>query len=230
MISIITPILNEEGYVRPFLIHLNEVRGDFELIMVDGGSKDGTLKEVENCMNEFHGKLRLLRASRGRAIQMNKGAHEAHGDILLFLHVDCFIKKDSLGLIEKEIYSNGMIGGGFRQVFYDADLFLKFNSAFGNLRASLTKIFFGDYGIFLRKDIFEKIGCYDNIPILEDVEICNKAKKYGKLVQIDRFIFTSPRRYLNHGKIKLTIVFNLACLFNIVGFRPRFLLRYIVDK
>ena len=230
MISIITPILNEEGYMKPFLIHLNEVKGDFELILVDGGSEDGTLKEVEDCRNEFHGKLRLLRASRGRAVQMNKGAQVACGDILLFLHVDCFIQKDSLELIEKEVHRNCVIGGGFRQAFYDAGLFLKFNSAFGNLRISLTRIFFGDYGIFLRKDTFERIGCYDNIPFLEDVELCKKAKKCGKLVQIDRFIFTSPRRYLSHGRIKLTIVFNLAYLFNIVGFRPRFLLRYIADK
>jgi rSAM/selenodomain-associated transferase 2 len=230
MISIITPILNEEGYVRPFLIHLDKVQGDFELILVDGGSEDGTLKEVENFRNEFHRKLRLLRAKRGRAIQMNKGAEVARGHILLFLHVDCFIQKDSLELIEKELFRTGAIGGGFRQAFYDPDLFLKFNSGFGNLRVSLTKTFFGDYGIFLRKDIFERIGYYDNILFLEDVELCNKAKKCGKLVQIDRYIFTSPRRYLSHGRIKLTLVFNLACLFNVVGFRPRFLLRYITDK
>jgi len=229
MISIITPILNEEGYVKPFLMHLNKVKGDFELILVDGGSKDGTLNEVENCKNEFHGKLRLLSAPRGRAIQMNKGAQAAHGDILLFLHVDCFIQKDALELIEKEI-EKGIIGGGFRQAFYDADFFLKFSSAFGNLRVRLTRIFFGDYGIFLRTDIFKKVGCYDNIPFLEDVELCKKAKKCGKLAQIDRYIFTSPRRYLSHGRIKLTIVFNLACLFNIVGFHPRFLLKYIADK
>ncbi|CAG0972309.1 Poly(ribitol-phosphate) beta-N-acetylglucosaminyltransferase TarS [Methanosarcinales archaeon] len=229
MISIITPILNEEGYVKPFLMHLNKVKGDFELILVDGGSKDGTLNEVENCRNEFHGKLRLLSAPRGRAIQMNKGAQVAHGDILLFLHVDCFIQKDSLELIEKEI-GKGVIGGGFRQAFFDADFLLKFSSAFGNLRVSLTRTFFGDYGIFLRKDTFEKIGCYENIPFLEDVELCKKAKKCGKLVQIDRYIFTSPRRYLSHGRIKLTIVFNIACLFNIVGFRPRFLYRYIADR
>jgi len=87
-----------------------------------------------------------------------------------------------------------------------------------------------DYLGLIEKEICERIGSYDNIPFLEDVELCKKAKKCGKLVQIDRYIFTSPRRYLSHGRIKLTIVFNLACLFNIVGFRPRFLFRYIADK
>jgi rSAM/selenodomain-associated transferase 2 len=228
MISIITPIFNEEGYVMPFIAHLRDVEGDFELIMVDGGSSDGTLKEVENFMDGH--RFKLLEAQRGRAIQMNKGAEAACGDILLFLHVDCFITKDSLKLIETEIYMKKNIGGGFQQYFSDPDAFLKFVSAFGNLRARLTKIFFGDYGIFLRKDIFERIGSYDNFPFLEDVELCKKAKKYGKLVQIDRFIYTSPRRYLSKGKIRLTAVFILAGFFNLAGFRPLFLLKYISDK
>ena len=139
MISIITPLLDEEGYVKPFLVHLREVEGDFELIMVDGGSNDGTLMEVEKFRNEFDRGFKLLEYSRGRAIQMNKGAQVACGDILLFLHVDCFIPKDSLKLIENEIYEKKNIGGGFRQAFSKPDIFLRFASAFGNLRAKFTR-------------------------------------------------------------------------------------------
>jgi rSAM/selenodomain-associated transferase 2 len=230
MISIITPILNEEDYAKPFLVHLREVKGDFELIMVDGGSKDGTLKLLENYKNEFDPRFTLLESTRGRAIQMNKGANAARGDILLFLHVDCFIAKDSLKLIENEIYEKKKIGGGFKQAFSKPDFFLKFTSAFGNLHVKLTGTFYGDYGIFLRKDIFEKIGCYDNLPFLEDVELCRKAKKYGTLVQIDRYIFTSQRRYLSKGRIRLTAVFILAYFFYDIGFRPKFFMRYIIDK
>ena len=89
-------------------------------------------------------------------------------------------------------------------------------------------IFFGDYGIFLRKDIFQKIGGYDNILFLEDVELCRKAKKYGKLIQIKHNIITSPRRFIKEGKLKLTIVFVLANIMNYLGFRPKFLLRYFI--
>jgi rSAM/selenodomain-associated transferase 2 len=230
MISIITPLLDEEGYVKSFLVHLRKVEGDFELILVDGGSKDGTLKEVESYRNEFDRRFTLLESSRGRGVQMNIGAKIAHGDILLFLHVDCSIPKDSLKLIENEIYEKKNIGGGFRQAFSEPDFFLKFASAFGNLHVKLTGTFYGDYGIFLKKDIFEKIGCYDNLPFLEDVELCRKAKKYGTLVQIDRFIFTSQRRYLSKGRIRLTTAFILAYFFNDIGFRPKFFMRYIVDK
>jgi len=230
MISIITPILNEEGYMKPFLAHLGEVEGDFEIILIDGGSKDGTLKEVEDLRLSTGRRFNLLEAPRGRAVQMNKGAQAARGDILLFLHADCFIQKDSLKLIEEEIYTKKNIGGGLTQSYYDPDSFLKFSSALGNIRAKVTKIFYGDYGIFLRKDIFEKVDRYDNIPFLEDVELCRKAKKYGRLVQIDRFIFTSPRRYWRKGRIRLTIVFSIAVILNSVGFRPGFFSRYIADK
>ena len=92
----------------------------------------------------------------------------------------------------------------------------------------MTKIFFGDYGIFIRKDIFWKIGGYDSILFLEDVELCKKARRYGKLIQIKRSIITSPRRFIKEGKLKLTIVFIIANIMNHLGFRPKFLLRYFI--
>lgn len=230
MISIITPVLNEEGYVKQFLAHHGTLEGDFELIIVDGGSRDGTIGEIERYGGGFGNRLRLLEADRGRANQMNMGARNAQGDILLFLHVDCLIQKDSLRLIESVINERKVIGGGFMQAFSNPDMFLKIQSSFGNLRVRLTKTFYGDCGIFLRKDVFGEMEGFDNIPFLEDVELCRRAKKYGRLVRIDRYILTSPRRYLSKGRLRLTAAFVLACLFNIVGFRPGFLTRYIVDK
>ncbi len=230
MISIITPLLNEEGYVKPFLANLRMLEGDFELIIVDGGSVDDTIGEVLKCIEGFGSGLRLLKSDRGRALQMNNGAKKARGDILLFLHVDCSLEKDALKLIEWEIYEKNNIGGGFRQAFSDPDLFLTIVSAFGNLRTMLTKTFYGDYGIFLRKDIFNQMGGFDNIPFFEDAELCRKAKKYGKLIQIDRRIITSPRRYLGKGRFMLTAAFILAYFFNIAGFQPGFFTKYIVDK
>ena len=122
------------------------------------------------------------------------------------------------------------IGGGFRSVFLNPDRFLKFISATGNPRVRRTKIFYGDYGIFIRKDIFEKMGGYDNVPYLEDARFCKKAKKYGELVWIDLPILTSSRRYQSQGRIRLPVVFMLANFLNRFGIRPAFLTRYIVDK
>jgi rSAM/selenodomain-associated transferase 2 len=229
MISIITPVFNEEENIRPFLSHIDSLEGYFELILVDGGSSDRTVEEARKWGDSFNHDLTILVSDRGRDKQMNKGADAAQGDILLFLHVDCSLKKDALILIGKAIHENNAIGGGFRQAFSNPDFFLKFQSAFGNLRAGMTGIFFGDFGIFLKSEVFRKIGGYDEIPFLEDVELCSKAKRQGRLVQIDRRIVTSPRRYSKKGKLKLTFVFILANLFNVIRWRPMFLWKYIVD-
>lgn len=229
MISIITPVLNEEINIRPFISHLDSLEGDFELILVDGGSSDRTIEEVRKWRDSFNHDLTILGTDRGRGTQMNKGADAAQGDILLFLHMDCSLEKDALTLIEKAIHVKNAIGGGFMQAFSSPDFFLKFQSAFGNLRAGMTGIFFGDFGIFMKSEIFRKIGGYDDIPFLEDVELCKKAKRQGRLIQIDRVILTSPRRYLKKGKLRLTFVFMLANLFNMIRWRPMFLWKYIAD-
>jgi rSAM/selenodomain-associated transferase 2 len=223
-------MLNESENIRPFLEHLKTIVGDFEVILVDGGSTDDTIAEVEKYKSGFKHELKLIQTSKGRGRQMNSGAKVAKGDILLFLHVDSAPDKDSLPSIEKEIKTKNIIGGGMTQAFSDPDPFLRLSSNFGNMRTRLTKIFFGDYGIFIRKDIFQKIGGYDDIIFLEDVELSRKAKKYGKLKLLDRTIVTSPRRYQSQGKIKTIVISTLACFLNVVGVRPESLTKFIVDK
>lgn len=230
MISIITPVLNEEKNISIFLTNLNEIKGDFELILVDGGSIDKTIDEINKNKNKFKRELKVLKSSPGRGHQMNVGARASNADILLFLHVDSKIEKDTIVSIEDEMKKQKIIGGGLTHTFSEADNFLKLASNFGNFRTKITKIFFGDFGIFVRKDIFEKIGGYDEIIFLEDLEFSKKLKKYGKLIQLENTITSSPRRYISKGKIKLTIVFTLACFLNIVGYRPKFLIKFIVDK
>jgi rSAM/selenodomain-associated transferase 2 len=230
MISIITPVLNESANIRSFLEHLNTLTGDFELIFVDGGSTDNTVKEINKYKKKFVKKLTIVKSSKGRGKQMNMGASVAKGKIFLFLHVDCTIQNDVIPIIEKEMKNNKIIGGGMIQAFTSNDCFLILVSNFGNLRSKASQIFFGDTGIFISRDIFKKIGGYDDIIFLEDVEFCRKAKKYGKLKQIDSIIYTSPRRYLNVGKTKITIIFTITYLLNTIGFRPKYLTKFIVDK
>jgi rSAM/selenodomain-associated transferase 2 len=230
MISIITPVLNEENNIAPFFSNLNQVDGYFELIIVDGGSSDNTLKVIEKHKIIFKKKLKIVKESPGRGYQMNRGAEVSNGNILLFLHVDSTIEKDTIIAIEKEINKSGIVGGCLTQTFSNSDNFLKLASMFGNIRARITKIFFGDCGIFVRKDVFKDLGGYDEIIFLEDVELSKKLKKIGKTILLNKNITTSPRRYLSQGKIKLTIFFTLAYILNSFGKRPEFLNKFIVDK
>ncbi|KUG20602.1 MAG: TIGR04283 family arsenosugar biosynthesis glycosyltransferase [Methanomicrobiaceae archaeon] len=230
MISVITPVLNEEEYVTPFLAHLGRLKGPFEVILVDGGSTDGTLAEATACLAESDRRATLLETDRGRANQMNAGAGKASGEVLLFLHVDCFVPEDSLIEIDRVMLDEGIVGGGFLHAFSDPDLLLRATSSLGNMLARLNSTFFGDSGIFIRRDLFLSMGGYDPLPFLEDVELCRKAKRYGRLVQIGRAIESSPRRYASKGRFRLTLVFVLALLLNLLGIRPGFLVRYIVDR
>ena len=185
---------------------------------------------VNKYKKTFHRNLRLVKTSQGRGKQMNEGAKIAKGNIFLFLHIDCTLEKDAINVIENEMNSRNIIGGGMIQAFSNPDFFLSFISSYGNFRVKINKIFFGDFGIFIKRDIFEKIGGYDDIVFLEDVEFSKKMKKYGELIQVNRKITTSSRRFQSIGKLRVTIMFITALIINLIGVRPKFLIKYIVDK
>ena len=223
-------MLNEENHIVDFLQHLRLLQGVFEVILVDGGSSDRTIEEVARNIHGFGHPIRLVKSSPGRAIQMNRGAEEATGDVFLFLHADCQIPKDAVNIIERKMSERKIIGGGFKQTFSTPDFFLRLLSAFGNFRTGLTKTFFGDSGIFLRKDTFREIGGYDEVSFLEDVGLCKKAKRWGELIQINRYVVTSPRRFVTEGKIRTALAFAIACTLNILGLRPGFLKKYFAKS
>lgn len=229
MISIITPVLNEEINIAPFFNHLKTIEGGFELILVDGGSTDSTLKKIGSLKAGLKHKVIVLTSERGRGAQMNRGAAAASGSIFLFLHVDSVIEKDSLKIIENTLKRNDIVGGGFTHEFSGNDKYLKALCVMGNMRVKMTKIFYGDYAIFIKRTVFEQMGGYDTLKILEDVEFCKKAKNHGKLVQIRSLTVTSPRRFQKIGKFKLTTIFLLAVFYNMFGKRPDFLVKFIAE-
>jgi rSAM/selenodomain-associated transferase 2 len=230
MISVITPVLNEEATIAQFLSSLAPLEGDWELILVDGGSSDGTVDRTCSLRPQFPRPLTLVTAPRGRGSQMNAGADLAAGEILLFLHADCAVPPDSVAAIEEACTSPEVAGGGFTQAFPGGDLLVRVICAMGNFRVRITRNFYGDSGIFVKKELFRKAGGYDQAPFFEDVLLCRKAKKMGRLVVLDRVILTSPRRFQEKGSLRLTLVYGTAILFHLFGLRPRWLEPAIVDR
>jgi len=229
MLSIITPVLNEEENIPGFLAHIRSLPAPLELIVVDGGSTDGTCRALEAAAGSFPHRIVVVSSPRGRGVQMNAGARHAAGTAVLFLHVDCRIPTDAPDVIGRALEQDGVIGGGFFHTFANRDPLLCLTDWFGNLLAARTQTFFGDFGIFVDKEAFFAIGGYEPLPYLEDVEFSRAARRHGRLVQVGRPIIVSPRRYLLKGKYRLTAVYILVMLLNLAGIRPKRFIRYVVD-
>lgn len=210
MVSIIIPVLNEEKNIEKSLIQFNRLKGDKEIIVVDGGSSDNTRQIAERF-------AKVVLSEKGRANQMNKGAAKVRGDILWFVHLDSIINEESIEKIQLAI-DEKYVGGGFSLKFYDYDtLFMKYISTTSNLRAKYLGLYFGDQGIFVRRDIFEGIGGYPRQEIMEDWELSLLMKKMGKLKLINTTIGTSARRFKNGGQLKTHLLMHKIKLLYLLG-------------
>jgi rSAM/selenodomain-associated transferase 2 len=204
-LSVIVPVLNEAGLIREFVSHLRTRLPDAEIIVVDGGSDDGTFETLQDLSRPSS--LRLLRASRGRAIQMNAGAQVATGDILLFLHADSSLPADAANSIREQLQDPRTCGGCFRLRFPRRELVYRVSDSLGNVAVDLFGIALGDHGIFCRKDIFFRAGGYPLVPLMEDAELYRRLKRFGRIRQLPVAIETSPRRYEELGRYRTTLFY-----------------------
>lgn len=195
MISIIIPTYNEEKNIRKLQDNLYKLKGNFEVIFCDGGSSDKTIDLIDDCFT-------VVNCPKGRANQMNYGSKSAKGDVLFFLHCDSLIEDDVIIKIQEEI-NKGCKVGCLRLKFDNEIIWMKICGFMSNLRVKLRKIAFGDQGIFITKELFDNMGGMPDLPIMEDLEfsLMLKRKKYY-FKQIDSYIITSSRRFLDKGIFK----------------------------
>lgn len=186
-ISIIIPAYNEEAALPSLLAQLDSIRNDCEIIFVDGGSSDQTAHMIKEAGYPCH-------QEKGRGRQLNEGARHAHGDILFFLHCDSIIPHDALSQIREILDRND---AGFFGIKFDThEWVMKVCGRQSNRRAKYRQIPFGDQGIFLRSNIFWKVGGFPEIPLMEDYEFSLRLRKRKiRFGQTRDPIITSARRY-----------------------------------
>lgn len=211
MVSIIISIYNEEKILAEHSPRLKDLSQYAEFIFVDGGSTDKSI-ELASMLG------RVLSCHKGRAIQMNYGAQHARFDTVFFLHADSIISTQTLLSVERQVKENDFIGGCLTQLIDRKKIIYRIIEAQGNLRARLSKIFYGDQGIFVKKDVFFKIGGFPEAPVMEDVLFSRKLRNAGKTIVLSDKIVVSPRRWERKGVVKTTLFFNLIIILFRLGY------------
>jgi rSAM/selenodomain-associated transferase 2 len=202
MYSIIIPVLKEEAIINGVIDHLQNLEGNekTEIIVVDGDTEARTLRAI------LRGDVRKVRSPRGRARQMNEGAGVARGKILIFLHADTELRPDALKLIATAMQDERYVAGAFDLGIMSERFIFRIIESVASLRSRITRIPFGDQTIFVRKDYFDRIGGYKEIPIMEDVEIMGRIKRLGdRIAIIKQKVNTSPRRWEKESIIGCTL-------------------------
>lgn len=200
MISVIIPTYNEEKALPATLSHLLAQSGEYEVIVVDGGSTDRTREIVEALRVTRHPSLvTFFTAPKGRASQMNAGAKEARGKWLLFLHADTWLPCNALVRLNQMEGDAEVQAGGFLHQFSGDDWRLRLISLLDNFRCVRSRIIYGDQAMFVRRALFERLGGFPDQPILEDVAFCEKLIRVTEPVLFGPPVMTDSRKFVKMG-------------------------------
>ena len=194
-ITFVVPVLNEAAGIAASLEALAPLRArGHEVIVVDGGSDDGTPEFARSRAD------RVLVAPRGRAQQMNAGARGAAGDALVFLHADVRLPRDADRMVLQALATR--LWGRFDVRLDSSRALLALVSAMMNLRSRLSGIATGDQTLFVRREAFERLGGYAQIPLMEDIELSSRLRRAGRPACLRAHVLASARRWEARGALR----------------------------
>lgn len=203
-ISVIIPVWGEGEAIHQTLQGLRQCAAGVthEVIVVDGDARGSTITQLQPSVQN----VRTLITSPGRGIQLNAGARQARGEVLLFLHADTRLPPLALcnicSLLDKKTY----VGGAFNLGINSPSFSLKLIARTASLRSRLTRIPYGDQGVFIRREYFQHIGGFPEIPIMEDIALMRKIKRHkGQIYIFPERVFVSPRRWEQEGVVYCTL-------------------------
>ncbi|MBT2490748.1 TIGR04283 family arsenosugar biosynthesis glycosyltransferase [Streptomyces sp. ISL-96] len=212
-VSIIVPVLNEQATVQTALSRLCRDFPDCELIVVDGGSTDATVELATPYAPVVH-------SARGRARQMNEGARHAGGDVLWFVHADTAIAPAALGQIRTCLIDPNVVGGGLTIRFDRRMPGLDYLAWTSNARARRLHHIFGDQAMFVRRTVFDELGGFPDLAIMEDLEMSRRLHRRGRLCLLTATSTASSRRFTEHGTWRMIAFMQYLKLLYFAGVDP----------
>ncbi len=228
-ISVIIPTLNEERTIMTTLTQTAALGFD-ELIVVDGGSLDQTPVLVESyrrrTQSPAQSPVRLVTAPGGRARQMNEGAKASGGEILLFLHADTQLPGDAKTIIDTTLADQRMVGGRFDVRFDRPSMWGTIISRMMNWRSRLSGIATGDQALFVRRPVFEQMGGFADMPLMEDIDFSRRLKRKGATASLTATVTTSFRRWERHGPLRTILLMWALRFLYWIGISPSHLLEW----
>jgi rSAM/selenodomain-associated transferase 2 len=219
LVSIILPVL-EESSTLASVLHPLVGQPDVELIVVDGGSLDGTV----DVARQFTAKV--FKGARGRANQMNFGALQSKGDILLFLHGDTALPPSALERVRRALSDETIVGGAFRLRIASTCRALKVVAWGANFRSRLLGLPYGDQALFVRRSVFEEIGGFAPWPLMEDVDLARRLRRAGRMILLPEAVTTSARRWEREGVVWTTMRNSLLLVAFWAGCSPAWLAQW----
>jgi rSAM/selenodomain-associated transferase 2 len=222
-ISVIIPVYREAAVINRTLAELGAPSAamPIEIIVVDGHPAGTTLEAIARR------DVRKVIGPRGRGPQMNRGAALASGEVLLFLHADTLLPANAFAYIAAALEGARAVGGAFSLGIRSPRAAFRVIETAVAVRSRLTRIPYGDQGIFLKRRFFAALGGFTDIPIMEDVELMRRVKRSGRrVVVLPQCVQTSARRWEQEGVVFCTLRNWLLVTLFLCGASPRRLARF----
>ncbi len=221
--SVVIPVLREADRINTVIDHILQLspNGVCQIIVVDADPDGATINAIrsDNVITTV--------SERGRAKQMNAGAALARGEMIVFLHADTKLPAGAFERIEEVLQNGQYVAGAFDLAIDSTNLLVRFIAAVARIRSRLTRIPYGDQAIFMRKEYFEKIGRFKEIPMMEDVELMRRIKRRrDKIYILPEQVTTSARRWQTEGIVYTTIKNNILVTLFCLGVSPDRLARF----
>jgi rSAM/selenodomain-associated transferase 2 len=222
-LSAIVPMLNEAATIASTLHALRRGAPDAEIIVVDGGSAD-TSVAIARPLCDI-----VIEASRGRALQMNAGARASHGDALAFVHADTIVPATFATDIASALSDPAIVGGRFDVMLDATTLPYRVIGAMISLRSRISRTGTGDQAIFVRRDVFDRLGGFPELDLCEDLEFSRRLKRAGRVACLRSRVTTSARRWNRDGVMRTVVRMWLIRAMYLLGVPPARLKRMYAD-